>query len=622
MATLNYNNVSMEIPIPSNYTNNTGYISQLPYTAENIGNQNFVSDYSGKLMSAIEINWGNAHSTGHQNFPSYINSSLDIVAGMSYLNSKTINQGNLISTNYADIHQLFDNIDDINTNISDNYETLNNYINNVKNEVYNTHFEYQYFTIESLEDNNEIYWLSQRDVTDYIFISTDADVWLEKNVSNVNNVNDQIPIIKLNKGDKLFIRRIYNINHATLQLNSYFSSSKNFIVYGNIMSLFYGEDFIGKYDFLQKRQNISIVNSNNENSESLYNIFSYLFANCRTLINAENLILPATILQYGCYARMFAGCRNLEKAPKLPATTLAQYCYEAMFNNCTSLTKSPELPATTLSNNCYENMFGGCTSLIKAPELPAITLAQSCYADMFYGCKSLTKAPELPATTLAKNCYYQMFYGCTSLTKAPELPATTLVEGCYSHMFNGCTKLNFIKMTALQFLDENNNEHYLYEDTAANTLNMFAHNTAYNGIFVKNDYFPHKSDELTYDIPVARNPVYIGRPENWKDLTNLEYYDQNSNSYIYYDQNYYFNIYNFDYKINQLTEALTYLLNATETIGGSNAVASAYLNSVRGRIYDMQLAYVHPIGINDHPLTPGFNPAPGFDGGNGDNGGN
>ena len=155
-----------------------------------------------------------------------------------------------------------------------------------------------------------------------------------------------------------------------------FSSTGKFNVSGNIMSLTYGDDFEDKID---------LTGSNY--------CFNKLFYGCSNLIDASNLILPAT--------------------------TLAKSCYSGMFQGCTSLTTAPELPATTLADDCYNSMFKECTSL--------------------------TLAPELPATTLAKSCYYNMFYKCTSLTLAPELPATTLVRYCYAYMFLSCSKLNYIK---------------------------------------------------------------------------------------------------------------------------------------------------------------------------------
>ena len=202
-----------------------------------------------------------------------------------------------------------------------------------------------------------------------------------------------------------------------------FSSTGKFNAEGNIMSLLYGDDFVGQTSLSDK-------------SWAFYRLFY-----CTWIVNAGNLVLPATTLAVRCYYEMFKSCSNLTSAPELPATTLASNCYGYMFEGCTSLTTAPELPATTLTGHCYEEMFCGCTSLTTAPELPATTLANSCYNSMFSSCTSLTTAPELPATTLDNYCYAGMFSSCTSLTTAPELPATTLVKGCYEQMFNGCTNL-------------------------------------------------------------------------------------------------------------------------------------------------------------------------------------
>ena len=168
-----------------------------------------------------------------------------------------------------------------------------------------------------------------------------------------------------------------------------------------------------------------------------------MFQGCSSLVTAPEL--PATTLENGCYNSMFANCSNLVTAPELPATTLANNCYYDMFLGCSSLVTTPVLPAMTLANNCYLGMFHGCSNLVYAPELPAETLADSCYREMFLNCSNLVYAPELPAETLANNCYLGMFKGCTSLVTAPELPATTLENGCYNSMFQGCTSLNYVK---------------------------------------------------------------------------------------------------------------------------------------------------------------------------------
>ena len=279
----------------------------------------------------------------------------------------------------------------------------------------------EYFTIESLEDNNKIYLKAPNtSITKTVSAATDnGETWVEYTSSTGGSGTT---LATLNRGDRLLIKG-ENSAYATSSNQNQFKSTKQFEVKGNIMSLISGDSF-----------------ANADELTASYTFYR-LFEQCDKLKSAENLILPATTLTESCYRNMFKGCTSLTTAPALPTTTLAQSCCASMFNDCTSLTSAPELPSTTLENYCYRDMFNGCTSLTTAPALPATTLAQACYGGMFWGCTSLTTAPALPTTTLANYCYNSMFRDCTSLTSAPELPATTLTEWCYEDMFNGCTNL-------------------------------------------------------------------------------------------------------------------------------------------------------------------------------------
>ncbi len=115
-------------------------------------------------------------------------------------------------------------------------------------------------------------------------------------------------------------------------------------VYGNIMSLLDETGFATKTEL----PNVSRV-------------FSGLFAGNATLIDASELLLPATTLTQNCYQQMFEGCTSLTKAPKLPATKLATLCYYTMFYRCTSLTSAYVKAAYTENSYPYRNMFYGNT---------------------------------------------------------------------------------------------------------------------------------------------------------------------------------------------------------------------------------------------------------------------
>ena len=135
-------------------------------------------------------------------------------------------------------------------------------------------------------------------------------------------------------------------------------------VYGNIMSLLDEEGFATKTDL----QNAEYV---------FYGLFRYN----TTLIDASELLLPATTLASQCYQQMFEFCTSLITAPKLPATTLAEYSYFAMFVNCSNLTAAPALPAPTLKTTCYANMFEGCFKLSSVTCLATSIGASQCLDD-------------------------------------------------------------------------------------------------------------------------------------------------------------------------------------------------------------------------------------------------
>lgn len=280
----------------------------------------------------------------------------------------------------------------------------------------------QYLTFEVVDGGNVTIKASHTDVAKTIQYSTDnGSTW----TSLTTSTTAQELGGALNVGDKVLVKGT-NTTYGTSSNYNSFGGTAKVNVYGNIMSLISGDSF-----------------ANNKTLTDSYT-FRRLFYETN-VVNAENLILPATTLTERCYFGMFQGCTSLVTAPTLPAETLAQFCYAAMFYGCTSLVTAPTLPATTLANQCYVNMFRGCTSLVNAPELNATRLKDYCYISMFQGCTSLVNAPVLPATTLTISCYYSMFQGCTNLTTAPVLPATTLANLCYQQMFNGCGSLNYIK---------------------------------------------------------------------------------------------------------------------------------------------------------------------------------
>ena len=252
-----------------------------------------------------------------------------------------------------------------------------------------------YLTFVALEDGTFTFTPTGSNLISY---STDnGDTWTQGNSVSVNN------------SDKVLWKGTMTPSTSSPYGIGNFSSTAEFDVQGNAMSLLYGDNFKGQTDLTGKNY-----------------AFKNLFSGNIKVVNAENL--------------------------SLPATTLANDCYSTMFYNSTSLTTAPELPATTLGRACYYSMFYGCTSLISAPELPATILTTYCYQYMFHGCTSLTTAPELPATTLVSNCYYAMFNGCTNLNYIKAMfttaPSTTNTTGWVGGVAANGT---FVKNSAAQW---------------------------------------------------------------------------------------------------------------------------------------------------------------------------
>ena len=366
-----------------------------------------------------------------------------------------------------------------------------------------------YLTFDILS-NGKIYWVTTMDGTgshesDYykktIQYSKDGgNTWtpITSSILDPEAISD-VSYIEVSTGDTLLVKG-NNSSYADAEMEEDFYASTQFIatsdftpeatptlfnIRGNIMSLIGGDDF----------DNLLSLNDSFT--------FSQLFSSNRGLIDASQLILPATTLADFCYNSMFSSCTSLTTAPALPATTLARGCYSSMFGECTSLTTAPTLPATTLADYCYDSMFFECTSLTTAPTLPATTLVSNCYSSMFNGCTSLVTAPEILATTVAEGadgscavmfmnctslttvpslhitdlsgstgCYKQMFEGCNSLTTAPSLPATTLANNCYAYMFEGCTSLTTAPAISAYELPEGCCEHMFQNCTSLNHVTL------------------------------------------------------------------------------------------------------------------------------------------------------
>lgn len=191
-------------------------------------------------------------------------------------------------------------------------------------------YDEQYLTFVSLSDNCTIQVVDANSNV-YQYSVDNGQTW--SNLANNESTSS------VNSGEKILFKA------SGLRADWYKGIGKLIpsaasSVEGNIMSLAYGDDFIGKTTIPNNRQ------------------FYKLFENVTTLTSAGNLILPATTLTNGCYYAMFYGCSGLTSAPSiLPAATLINSCYFYMFAQCNLLEKAPEILATTFASDCCSYMF-------------------------------------------------------------------------------------------------------------------------------------------------------------------------------------------------------------------------------------------------------------------------
>lgn len=194
----------------------------------------------------------------------------------------------------------------------------------------------QYLTVRSRENSNTITFFVASSATQgkTLQYSTDGGSnWTSFTMGSSN----QTKTISLNSGETVMFKgncdRMGTENTANKYSRIY--SSKKIDVYGNIMSFLYGDDFSDKVSF-----------------KSTAHTYTFMkFFEGADIVDASNLILPATTLVENCYRTMFWNNSNMTAGPLLPANTLVSYCYYHMFENCSSLSSIRCLATSGMEQN-------------------------------------------------------------------------------------------------------------------------------------------------------------------------------------------------------------------------------------------------------------------------------
>lgn len=289
--------------------------------------------------------------------------------------------------------------------------------------------------------------------------------------------------IPVNKGDKVYLKGDalcwYTNCNGTSTKNSnnnlHIASTAKFSISGNILSLFY-EDNFKNYNTFPKIPSGEYGSYNPRH-------FPFVFYKSTFLYDARELKLPNDAPEL-CYYGTFQGCTSLKFPMKsLPALSPKMMAYNSMFQE-SGIVETPKILAEEVEASTFRQTFYNCKSLTKCTSSlkPKLLYSQS-YNQMFKGCTSLVEAPEIQATHHDASGNYhmgQMFSGCTSLTSSPSLKIQTLGKQGYYQLFYGCKNLNKIEMLATDV-------------SATECLSSWVNGVASAGTFIK-------SSTATWDI--------------------------------------------------------------------------------------------------------------------------
>lgn len=277
--------------------------------------------------------------------------------------------------------------------------------------ILNHKWSKRYFTIKNVRDNDLYLYLQGCTSFQWLKYRCNNGNWDTINTNTAYNWIllpglGSIEFSGIKDTDTTFIIKCVEGENSAAQIDDI--STHEIHAKGNIMSLFYGDDF--------------------SNQNTIPHVIRSLFSLNKILTDASKLILPATNLVNSCYTDMFTGCVQLVNPPKvLPAEYGPSECYSNMFSGCVQLIKTPLIRMMNGYNNngagygrqC-QNMFSGCINLTKAEIWFAISgvgygasRPGAATDDMFSGCTKL-KELYLYAPKLTQHCYHSIIFNNTS----------------------------------------------------------------------------------------------------------------------------------------------------------------------------------------------------------------
>ena len=192
----------------------------------------------------------------------------------------------------------------------------------------------KYLTFEAIDDvtftftknTTSSLYLTQDKMTSISYSTDDGETWTTL-TNNGTSTSQTLTTPTITAGSKVLWKGTalqLSMNNVGTQCS--FDSSGRYKVYGNVMSLLYGDDFLDKTSFSEGSQ------------YTFHGLFSMANIDSKTnLQSIENLVLPATTLVANCYATMFEYNTAITKTPLIINATTAANCYNGMFYSCSSL---------------------------------------------------------------------------------------------------------------------------------------------------------------------------------------------------------------------------------------------------------------------------------------------
>lgn len=190
----------------------------------------------------------------------------------------------------------------------------------------------QYMTFEVVEGGNITFTASNANLVKTIQYSLDnGTTWTRITSSTTTQELGG----NLSVGDKVLVK---GTNYAYGDWRDYrnsFNGTAKVNVYGNVLSLIYGDDFIDRHTISGDRT------------------FLALFTGWVNLLSAEHLIMQFDVTKSNSCRWMFSGCTLLTHSPELLITSIASnYAFGEMFNGCTNLR---HIKCTTTTFGTYDN---------------------------------------------------------------------------------------------------------------------------------------------------------------------------------------------------------------------------------------------------------------------------